>query len=484
MTEHRSRDKRRTWALILAYLLIGGLYALRTPLWQVPDEPAHYNYIRALARGEGFPVMSPGDYDQAYLERLTAEHFPASLPIDSLEYEDHQPPLYYLLAAPVFWLAEHLAHAQAVTVYAVRLFTVALGGCAVWLMLQLLREVFPPTRQSLAWLGAGLIAFIPQFVAITAGINNDALVLGLLWLWLWLALRYLRGAASPWALGVTLGAILLTKTTGYGALPLTFVVLWRRGRRESWSARRAGRELLPLLGPGLLLGGLWWGRDLLVYGWPDALGLLRHNAVVINQPRTVDWVARVGWGHFILDAARTTFQSFWGQFGWMGLILDTRLYFGLAVFTAVGLWGAAWHGVKYAPRYTARHWDRVWLLGSLALLSGTMYGGYNLTFVQHQGRYLFTALPLFGWLMAGGLAQLTARRAAVSTAILLGSAALIAGVTGHAWGALILALASGGVILTGTLPRQWHPWLATSMLLALLLLDGVSLFWFIVPQLG
>ena len=82
--------------ILVAYLIVGTFFAALTPRWQVPDEPAHYNYIAALAQGKGFPVMEARDYDQKYLERLTAEHFPPSLPTDSLAYEDHQPPLYYL----------------------------------------------------------------------------------------------------------------------------------------------------------------------------------------------------------------------------------------------------------------------------------------------------------------------------------------------------------------------------------------------------
>ena len=34
---------------VAAYIVIAILYAALTPTWQVPDEPAHYNYVRALA---------------------------------------------------------------------------------------------------------------------------------------------------------------------------------------------------------------------------------------------------------------------------------------------------------------------------------------------------------------------------------------------------------------------------------------------------
>jgi len=204
-------------AILAIFLVVGALYAVDTPVWQAPDEPAHYNYIRSLAEGNGFPVLESGDYDQAYLSRLTSEGFPPELSIDSVEYEDHQPPLYYLLALPVFWLGGG-------NVVALRLFSLLLGGVGVAMLIAILRE-FWPERPELAWLGGGIVAFIPQFVAMMAAINNDALTLALLWLWLWLALRYLRGATPPWVLGGVLGLLLLTKSTGYGAVVLAVLAI-------------------------------------------------------------------------------------------------------------------------------------------------------------------------------------------------------------------------------------------------------------------
>src|SRR5262245_2414668 len=94
----RSMRSRFGFSLIAwLYLALAWLYALNTPPWQVPDEPAHYNYVRALAEHAALPVLQPGDYDQTYLEKIKREKFPPSLPIDSIRYEAHQPPSYYLL---------------------------------------------------------------------------------------------------------------------------------------------------------------------------------------------------------------------------------------------------------------------------------------------------------------------------------------------------------------------------------------------------
>ncbi|MDX2139540.1 MAG: hypothetical protein SF123_15755, partial [Chloroflexota bacterium] len=67
--------------LLLAalYLALATLYAVRTPDWQAPDEPAHYNYIAQVAAFGCCPVIEDGDWDNAYLETLKANQFAPDL---------------------------------------------------------------------------------------------------------------------------------------------------------------------------------------------------------------------------------------------------------------------------------------------------------------------------------------------------------------------------------------------------------------------
>src|SRR5690606_29574647 len=90
--------------IVLGYLIVGGLFAIRTPAWQAPDEPAHYNYVAQVASGGCCPLIEQGDWDSDYLETLKSARFAPDLldEIDSVQYEDHQPPLYYLLLSPVY----------------------------------------------------------------------------------------------------------------------------------------------------------------------------------------------------------------------------------------------------------------------------------------------------------------------------------------------------------------------------------------------
>lgn len=470
--------------LVLAvFIILGSLYAVFTPIWQAPDEPAHYNYIRALALGEGFPIMEAGDWDQAYLSQLTSEGFPETLPVTSLEYEDHQPPLYYVLATPVYLLSNS-------SVIAIRLFSLLLGAVAISMVMLTTRELLP-AQPLIAVFAGGLLAFIPQFVAICASINNDVLVYALLWLWLWLAMRYLRHATKAWVLGLVMGLLLLTKTTGYSVVILTGLLAVLRWRTTGESWQNQWREWIWLLLPAVILGALWWGRNSAVYGFPDVMGLQRHNAIVVGQPRTADWIASQGFVEFLKGAARTTFQSFWGQFGWMGVVLDARIYQGLAIYClllVVAILGWLIRALKQGISQELR--QGLILMAALALITAGLFIYYNLTFVQHQGRYLFPGLPLLAVLSALGLSQVLKRRQAWITGVIFAGLSLLLVISGlvvgdfAVWVLLLCgAIALGTPLLSyfGERAPKLRPLLAAALLGGAVLLNLLCLFGFIIP---
>ncbi|HLB11853.1 MAG TPA: hypothetical protein VJO15_02740, partial [Dehalococcoidia bacterium] len=158
--------------ILLAYLALGSAYALNTPLWQAPDEPAHFNYIRDLAQGRGFPVLQMGDYDQGYMEQIVAARFPQDMAIDRIRYESHQPPLYYLLQAPIFLSLEGRSLPE--QVYTLRLFSLLLGALLLATIYRAARLIVPG-EPVLALGVTGLVAFIPQHLHISGSINNDIL---------------------------------------------------------------------------------------------------------------------------------------------------------------------------------------------------------------------------------------------------------------------------------------------------------------------
>lgn len=398
---------------LLAYVGIGGLYAAYTPPWQAPDEPAHYNYVQQLANGR-FPVMEAGDYNEAYKNEVISAKFapPYTLGI-AFTYEDWQPPLYYLLLTPIFWLTNG-------SLLILRLFSLLIGGGVVLFVYLIAHKIFAAKAQSSSrWLALGtavFVAFLPQHLAIMASVSNDSLaelLIGAI-LYVLLEIGEHKGVGNGrfLLLGILLGLGFLTKGTVYpfAALIALVILILPRAPRSS--------IFLPLLRvfiPALLLGSLWWIRNILVYGGLDILGKTTHDAVVIGQPRTADWIANMGLFEVARAFLQTTYNSFWGQFGWMAVPMPGWVYAVLGIFTAlviIGLMGQLWRNKWLMVNRERLMTNDVpsllplrssFLLLSAFLLTLAVYLGYNLTFVQHQGRYLFPALIPIGVGVVAGL---------------------------------------------------------------------------------
>jgi 4-amino-4-deoxy-L-arabinose transferase-like glycosyltransferase len=422
--------------LLLAFVLVGAMYAIRIPAWQAPDEPAHYNYLRQLAAGT-IPVIEEQDYDEAYRSRIVSERFPPDLSIEPLTYEDWQPPLYYLLLTPVFRLTEG-------SLLLLRLASLLIGATTIWVTYHAASELWP-RHEWLALTATAFTAFLPQHVAGLATLNNDTLAGLIITTILWLLLRGARtpARASPqWALiGVLLGLGFLTKATVYLMAPVVLLAIWWHYRGRSSAFWRAAVKVGL---PSILLGLLWWVRNLYVYGGLDILGKAAHDRVVVGQLRTADWIAQEGLGSALRQFAVTTFQSFWGQFGWMGVVMDRWVYAALALFSLVVVTGLVLAWLR--RRWNDARRQQAALLVATAFASLIVYLGYNLTFVQAQGRYLFPALVPISSAVAVGLA---------------------------AWAHTFIG------------ERTWLYWLLpTGLTLALIGVDLLALFRYIVPQLS
>ncbi len=394
-------------SIALAYVAIAILFALRTPAWEAPDEPAHYNYIRQVAGGTLIPVLEAGDWDNAYLEQLKAARFqPALLDrLATIQYEDHQPPLYYWGGAIVYAVTNG-------SLTALRLYSVLLTLGTVWLTYSIV-QFLRPDQPAVALGAMALVAFLPQQLAMTASVNNDALM-GLVAAGaLFDVLRYTpppapspqsrEGNISPLRLGMWMGIILLTKTTIYFMGAVFLLALYLRWRRDGLPLSVLLRRVLVFALPILLVAGLWWGRNLVVYGVPDVMGLRRHDSVVIGQLRTADLIAKEG-SNYLPLALRTTFQSFWGQFGWMAVPMDTIPSAQVPlVYPALGLLTFVCGIGLLVGRLRGLSRDALLIMGAMIALALLVFLYYNTQFVQFQGRYLFSALIPFAFFMAEGL---------------------------------------------------------------------------------
>jgi 4-amino-4-deoxy-L-arabinose transferase-like glycosyltransferase len=486
--------------IVAAYLLIGGLYAVYTPSWQAPDEPAHYNYVRYLAENSHFPVLRYGDYPHAYLEQIKSARFPADMPVDPIRYEFWQPPLYYMLATPIYRLFDGW-------LVPLRLLSVVLGAGVVAMAYRIALAIRPGDT-ALALGTSAFVAFVPMHVTMMASVNNDALAELLLTLVMLRLIRLADESAGRdkalshlsylFVTGLLLGLGLVTKATVYVAIPLALVALVLSERRLAPLARRS----LALLGPALTLAIPWYVRNIIIYGWPDLLGTLNHDAVVIGQLHTADYLTTVDWATYLKNFVTISFHSFWGQFGWMAVPMDERLYLALGLLSALIVTG--WVLAVRPPlllqaltrprpaQSDGAEAQSIRTIGLVALwlvLSILVYLYYNISLVQFQGRYLFPALVPIGLLATSGLRQTLSRRRAWLGAGICGVVAMTIGLGStlagdlDKWGLLIAGGATLALVVRRWLPNNLDGWVLAAPFAGLAGLSIYSLFAFIVPYL-
>ncbi len=337
-------------------------------------------------------------------------------------------------------------------------------------------------------------------LAMMAAINNDALaelIIALGVYRLLVHLKYPRAGFSAWLVtGIVVGLGMLTKFQAYILLPLAGSVwLWQLGERRKLGASMASSLAngLAWLAPALLLPLPWWLRNASLYGPTDPLGLIWHDAVVVGQPRTPDWIATHGLLGYLDRYLDFTFKSFWGVFGWLGVFLDGRIYvlFALlSILVAVGILFQAWRVRRRDVALEPHQKLGLALLGVQVLIVLFTYLWYNLSFVQHQGRYLFPALTGISIGFALGFLGIIHRQgslwgalAAGITLLVIVAAGLLAGDV-NGWAVLLAAATIIALAIRhrfAVLPA-WA-WSA-AILTLLVLIDLYALFGAIIPQLA
>lgn len=411
------------WIILLGYIVIATLFAANTPHWQAPDEPAHYNYVAQVASSGCCPVIEMGDWQQDYQNELTQRRFAPEMldNLPTIQYQDHQPPLYYLIASVSYKVSGG-------DLFAVRMVSVLMGIVVVIGTYAIGREVFP-ARPQLALAAMALVAFLPQHVAVLSSVTNDALSQMVIVLIILSLVRYLKHTGvTAWGIGFWVGVGFLTKATTYfyagvALLVILMAILLYRTQKQNplfeWL-----RAVYVFLAVSLVMGAMWWGRNIAVYGFPDFLGLGAHNNVVIGQPRTTEWIAQQGFADYLRGTIQTTFNSFWGQFGWMALPLPQHIYRVIHVLVFLALTGLIINTVMLRMQRSSRTLitpfvdvngemyrrnsgslqRSIWTMMAVSLiLSVLAFIYYNLEFVQPQGRYLYPGLIPFALIFVLGL---------------------------------------------------------------------------------
>ncbi len=441
---------RRWLALIIGlYLLLGTAYLLIVPLGEAPDEIDHILYVRHLVETRSFPIMQP-------------------VAADNVTMEANQPPLYYLVEAALtgffpmtetadfplnacytftpgegranfylhreaeqnFWSGAYLAFRTA------RLVSVLLGALTVWLAYKLGRQM-APQRPSVALLAAAFLAFNPQFVFMTASVNNDNLMA-----LLGAAIVYgsvtavIRPARSRFVwLGLLMGLALLTKFALLALWPLLilaavlpalaprYLVIGNQlsaiGERQPENTRGAIRNTQYAIHPNLqsvisnllfviflplLVSGWWYWRANTLYGDPLAWAVhlqAKGSEVLRTTPFTMA---------DLLDFARVHFQSYWGWFGWLKIQLPGWAYGLILLLVLAGAAGLVleirdWRlEIKRPLRLQARQIAVIFnMLAAAAIYVSLLRYIQTINWSGYQGRLAYGAAASVAALLALGV---------------------------------------------------------------------------------
>jgi 4-amino-4-deoxy-L-arabinose transferase-like glycosyltransferase len=385
------------------------------PLWQVPDEPQHYQLARLVADEGHWPTLSDvwnaTEQERLVYDSLIRHRFweiraqrepPPSLwagtEPDVLLPPIATPPGYYVLAAGALRLVGTSDVDDGLR--ALRLLSALLGLLELLLVHRIARAVFPK-EQSHSTAALAFAAFLPMRVYMTGGANSDALAalvaagsLCAMAAWIESPLTPRRAAC----LGLLVGLALLTKRTTLFLVPvlLLFLVLSRRAGVQP-ASRRPPRWWL---GAGIVLACLCaplaaWTLarpELAAPGqaWPypgaspgGLLGIRSEWLAHLFSAESWTWNALAGHAR----ALGIAFASFWGVFGWLTVPLGLGWYAVLAGLTGIACMGLARRLQQCKPRPAETLMLCAAGLALLQLAVAAVAQG-----IPQQGRYLLPAI--------------------------------------------------------------------------------------------
>ena len=387
-------DNERRWLILIfvLYFLLAVAYSLLMPIWEAPDEPAHYHLAWHLAH-----------YDE-YASR-------------EINYEAHQPRAFYYLGSSIIraldavdpeltryvrpteykynirkperrfeWTDENYRFVWGV--YLLRWVNILFGGIALWLNWKTFKLI-APLQLSLCLAGLAFAALTPQYLHIMSSVNNDALGTLAGALLFYAAIRFFQESSNTLGLPLFVAALLLPLLTKLTVLPvsaavlLTIVLKWFFGfTQKRWLLYAvllilAGAGIFYLLFPEAVLSAfneIQW-----------RLFSLRKNALTEKYIKAVS--SQIIW-------------TYWGKVGWLAVGLPRWIIQLLTGLSVIGMILHIYSLIRLRIRGAQLGlWLVVWLVAVFTLLAVFRNG---LTTFATQGRLLFPAIGALSLLMVAG----------------------------------------------------------------------------------
>jgi len=414
---------RARWPFFIAALL-GFAYALAMPRFMGPDESAHLAYVVALSQGH-WPLMPP---DQSINFSTGAT------------YQAQHPPLFYLLATPLFRL---FGGDLNIGLYLLRLLGVGCLLVSVWLVGRIAAQLLSPRAAHRA---QGLAATNPVLVYVCAMANNEALAVALALACVWMALQFQQKGAPRFLIAAILcgGLGLLTKLTALGDVLAASLIATQVPFLRTNAPSHDGA----LTHDGALNGALilqdessgeapaarrrWWAAAIVLVGcgllWVPWMLLMLRNYGTLS-PQLFHPIFAGGFGNLLLfpvDALQAAAATL-GEYA-LGLGLPMWLMHVAAleyVFMGIGALIGAW--IAWASLRSAK-WRFVavsYFCGYAMVLMQAYFRDVDA--VLSASRYVPAAMPLVAMMALSQLENRSARLQRVACAVWLIGAFLVHG---------------------------------------------------------
>lgn len=347
----------------LALLLTLPLYPEENSLPGYNDEPLHLAYVKHINEHWSWPVWTQTASDSTNL----VDEYP-------------QPPLYYLLAAPLYRLSQVIS-ADAGLIGA-RITSLICGMITLYLIYTVGYIATLNVQTALA--AVGFAAFSPNTVIFSSLVTNDALLMLLSALVFIMLFDQLVNKDSVGRAGIAIGLAIWAKMSALTLLPLVF--LWGREqpKRTKWQARKRVLFFAGLIATPLILWNfIHYGQvvpTLSIYT-PEESGAIRDGG----------WLRPLMSLTYLARTASQPMQQIWGT---SPEKLSSLLW-------VTGLGAALWVGML--GLFSLKNKSLI-IWGILLPFTALMI--YNIRYYQIEARLLLPALAPLSILVALGSVKL------------------------------------------------------------------------------
>jgi 4-amino-4-deoxy-L-arabinose transferase-like glycosyltransferase len=311
--------------VLIIFVVLSSVIAIRTPAWESADEPDHVANIESIVAGDWYGMNAQCDHPNTISSCRDGEA--------------QQAPLYYLAmgawqkmmglparpppnvrVSPMFlfdgqgeFFSNHSASDHRFLLW-LRFPNIALGASTVLVVFLAIRRVSRDPWTPLV--AAAIIAFLPRFVFLSAFVTNDNLVNFLGAVLGYLALRFIM-SPSAWKMawiGATFGLLVATKLS---ALPMGLVIVILVLLVPNWKRRLT---LSAVAGGGAVLTCGWYLiQNTVRYGDPLARTATSRylafsgglGSFFFGPYRLTDPLGLVFW-----HVPQTIVRTFWYESGW------------------------------------------------------------------------------------------------------------------------------------------------------------------------